>query len=406
MLGTVSREDKVRYDDFALYKIVPESEFHVQFLKDLQHNDKELDFWNSPTRPGEYVSVVAPPERKNDLEHTLKKRSIYSELMLENIQEAFDAQIYSRKKRSTRAEMHFTGFHTLEDITNWFAYLAETYSDVVTLVTAGTSFEGRNITGVRIARNSGRRAFFLEGGQIGADWLSPTVVCYIVDQLVRGEDPEALAASQDFEWHVFPSVNPDGFEFSDNNVRLWTKNRRPTRGNNIGVDLTRNWNSQWGVNGASHNPADANFIGIGPFSEPETRALSNYIDTIGHNLAGVLSFRGFGQRLLIPFAHSTQPIYNHDDMIIVGRRAMGSLSMKYNTNYQVGTSAAVHDGATGVLADWAKYRFRPPVAFTYHLRDNIGWGFLLPVAQVLPSCEETFDSVMAIIREARFINAL
>lgn len=66
----------------------------------------------------------------------------------------------------------------------------------------------------------------------------------------------------------------------------------------------------------------------------------------------------------------------------------------------------ITDGATGVLADWAKYRFRPPVAFTYHLRDNIGWGFILPVAQVLPSCEETYDSVMAIIREAKFINAL
>lgn len=79
--------EKVRYDDFALYKIVPENEFHVQFLKDLQHNDQELDFWNSPTRPGEYVSVVAPPEKKNDLHHSLKERSIYSELILENIQE-------------------------------------------------------------------------------------------------------------------------------------------------------------------------------------------------------------------------------------------------------------------------------------------------------------------------------
>ncbi|XP_047994475.1 zinc carboxypeptidase A 1-like isoform X2 [Leguminivora glycinivorella] len=160
---------------------------------------------------------------------------------------AIDAQVNSRKKRSPRVirepVMHFEGYHTLENINNWFQHLAEQHSNIVTLVTAGTSHEGRNITGIKIARNSNRPAFFLEAGQIGADWLSPTVVCYIVDQLVRGDNPDALAASRDFEWHIFPSVNPDGFEFSDNNVRLWTKNRRPQRGNQIGVDLTRNWNN-------------------------------------------------------------------------------------------------------------------------------------------------------------------
>lgn len=78
---------KLRYDDHALYKIIPQNEDHIQFLKDLERNDKYLDFWNSPARVGEYVSVVAPPNKKADLEHTLKKRSIQNEVMLDNIQE-------------------------------------------------------------------------------------------------------------------------------------------------------------------------------------------------------------------------------------------------------------------------------------------------------------------------------
>ncbi|CAG4957138.1 unnamed protein product [Colias eurytheme] len=397
---------KVRYDNYSLYKIIPETDDHVDFLKDLHEESDGLDFWIPPSNVGEYVSLVASPERKHELEHSLKRRDINYNVMLQNIQEALDSQVLGRKRRDTRHEMFWTNYQTLEDIYDWFYHLAETHSDIVSIIQAGKSHEGRNITGVKISRSSGKRAIFIEGGQVAADWLSPTVITYLVDQLVRGDDEEAKAATEDFEWHIFPMINPDGHEYTNDAIRLWMKNRRPISGAAVGVDLTRNWNSQWGVSGGSFRATDSNFIGLGPFSEPETRAISRYVESIGHNLAGLLSFRSFGQRLIIPFAHTADPMYNHDAMLTIGRRAMGSLAQKYDTQYRVGTSKQVFDGATGVLADWAKFRFNPPVVATYALRDTGAWGYTLPVDQVLPSCEETFDSVMAIIREAKFINVL
>lgn len=79
--------EKVRYDNYALYKLHPESEEHVTFLKDLANSDEALDFWKPAGNVGEFVSVVTPPEKRGDFEHGMEKRSIYSELMLENIQE-------------------------------------------------------------------------------------------------------------------------------------------------------------------------------------------------------------------------------------------------------------------------------------------------------------------------------
>lgn len=73
---------------------------------------------------------------------------------------------------------------------------------------------------MRISRRSGRKAFFIDGGQVGADWLSPTVVTYLINQLVTGDDPEARSASEDFEWHIFPIVNPDGHQFSQDSVSM------------------------------------------------------------------------------------------------------------------------------------------------------------------------------------------
>ncbi|XP_063831079.1 zinc carboxypeptidase-like [Ostrinia nubilalis] len=399
--------EKVRYDNYALYKVEPKNEDQVKFLKELEKNE-DLDFWKSVNQAGDYASIAAPPEMRKKFEHSLKKRSIYSEMVLDNIQEAFDAQLYSRKRRSAEPELFWTNYQTIDDIYEWFEHLAQTQSNIVSLITVGRSFEGRNITGIKISRGNSDRNFVIEGGQIGADWLSPTVITYIVDQLVRGEDPEALQASQDFTWHIFPIVNPDGHQFSQDSVRLWTKNRTPTLLSNaaIGVDLSRNWNSHWGVQGGSFTPSANNYVGLGPFSEVETRQMARYLDSIGGSTTGFLSLRSFGQRLLIPFAHSATPLYNFNEMVTIGRRAMGSLAVKYGTQYLVGTSLQFSDGSTGTSADWIKFRFNPPIVATYLLRDQGGWGYTLPVAQVLPSCEETYDSVMAILREARFINVI
>nr|XP_032521326.1 zinc carboxypeptidase A 1-like [Danaus plexippus plexippus] len=315
----------------------------------------------------------------------------------------FDSQVLSRRKRSTR-DLSWTRYQDIDDIYEWFEQLANNYS-FVSLIYAGQSFEGRNITGVRINRGS-QRAIFVEGGQIGADWLSPVVTTYLVNQLVRGVDSEARDASSDFDWHIFPILNPDGHKYTQDKDRLWIKNRRINRNGTIGVDLSRNWNSLWGVSGGSFNDSHSNYVGLGPFSEKESRAISYYIDSIAPRLKFVLSMRSFGQRLLLPFAHSTEPLYNYNDTIIVGRRAMGSMAVKYNTQYIVGTSKEVHDGSTGSLADWVKHRYSVPFVATYLLRDNGTSGYALPVSQVLPSCEETYDSIMAILREAKFIRLI
>lgn len=79
--------EKVRYDNYALYKVYPENKEHLKFLNDLYTSDGELDFWKPPSSVGEFVSLVSPPERRVELEHSLKKRSIHSDLMLKNIQQ-------------------------------------------------------------------------------------------------------------------------------------------------------------------------------------------------------------------------------------------------------------------------------------------------------------------------------
>ncbi|GBP92800.1 Zinc carboxypeptidase A 1 [Eumeta japonica] len=404
-IATVAAE-LYRYDNYTLYRIVPRDENELTVLRDIHRSSHAYEFWKEPSRVDEFTSLVSPSELRSDLEDVFMRNDIDYEISIANIQNVIDEQMESRTKRNADRNFRWDNYQTLEQIYDWFDTLAQEHSSLVSVIVAGQSHEGRDIKGIKISRGGGRKAFVLEGGMAGADWISPVVLTYAADQLIRGDDDEARQAVNDYDWYIFPVTNPDGYEYSHNVVRGWVKNRRQVSNTAVGVDLTKNWNSHWGISGGSFNPAFVNFVGIGPFSEPETRSFSAYIDSISSDLVGYLSFRSFGQRLLIPFAHTADHMYNYQEMVTIGRRAMGSLSVRFGTQYLVGTSSAVHDGATGAAADWVKHRYNLPVVATFQLRDTGTWGYFLPVAQVRPSCEETFDALMAIIREAKFINVL
>ena len=81
---------------------------------------------------------------------------------------------------------------------------------------------------------------------------------------------------------VFPDVNPDGRQYSQNTYAMWRKNRAPA-GNAIGIDVNRNYDFLWDFNTsfapaaqntgtlASTSPSSDLFHGTTPFSEAETK---------------------------------------------------------------------------------------------------------------------------------------
>jgi hypothetical protein len=97
-------------------------------------------------------------------------------------------------------------------------------------------------------------------------------------------DPGIKNLVDNHELYFIPILNPDGYQFNiDNNPNgggLQRKNRRVTSGcggDNDGVDLNRNSGYFWNNGGASSNPCAQDFRGTGPFSEPESRILSDFV---------------------------------------------------------------------------------------------------------------------------------
>lgn len=51
--------------------------------------------------------------------------------------------------------------------------------------------------------------------------------------------------------------------------------------------------------------------------------------------------------------------------------------------------------------DWVKGTYGKPITYTYELRDQGQYGFLLPPNQIIPTGEETMDSLVAMFKEAK-----
>lgn len=135
---------------------------------------------------------------------------------IEDVQALIDAEqpTYSRLKTG----FDWTSYHTLEEIYAWLDSLAETYPDKVEVVVAGTTYEGREIKGVKVSFREGNPGVFLESNIHAREWVTSATTTYILNQLLTSTDPDVREMADRHDWYVFPVFNPDGFVFTHNKV--------------------------------------------------------------------------------------------------------------------------------------------------------------------------------------------
>ena len=70
---------------------------------------------------------------------------------------------------------------------------------------------------------------------------------------------------QSIDWYFAPLLNPDGYEFSHTDDRMWRKNRSPPPSGSrcYGTDLNRNWDViGFGAGATSSNPCAETYKAI------------------------------------------------------------------------------------------------------------------------------------------------
>ncbi|KAE8737344.1 hypothetical protein FOCC_FOCC017193 [Frankliniella occidentalis] len=207
-----------RYDGHVVLRVVPRTSADLDALDKILVHDSEVDVWRPASRAGEEVHICVPPWRLDGVVGDLESHGLQQSVMIRNVQGHIDNQTQSDVGRDRHGEFGFDNFYRIDTIYSWMYKLAKRSGGVASVVKGGLTSEGRHILGVRVAHAPDLPVVILEGGVHGREWASTAAAAFVLDQLVAGEDPEVRRLARSYEWHVFPSVNPDGYEYSHTTV--------------------------------------------------------------------------------------------------------------------------------------------------------------------------------------------
>jgi hypothetical protein len=280
-----------------------------------------------------------------------------------------------------------TTYRTYDDVQNELKALVDQNAGLVRKVVFGTSYQGREISGVEIARNvsadDGRPVFFLMALHHAREWPSMEAAIEFAHLLVQQQGDARIADLLTRERIVIlPIVNPDGFISSrgafdpgdaltgqDPNVTLaesiappgglFAYRRKNCDGELTpalpcelawGVDPNRNYGYGWGGPGSSSDVTSQSYHGRAPRSEPEVQAVWNYVRR--HEVTTLLTLHNVAALVLRPpGASSAGPAPDEARMRAIGDKMGAAAGYTSQYGYQLydttGTTEDDSYAATG-----------------------------------------------------------
>jgi carboxypeptidase T len=271
-----------------------------------------------------------------------------------------------------------SGYHNYAETVADLQAFAAAHPALVHLFSLGTSYEGRNLIGVRISDdatdNLSEPGVFFVGQHHAREHLSVEIVLAIMHRLV--ERPMLGNLVNTRQIYIVPSLNPDGGEYdiAGGSYHYWRKNRQPYQGV-YGTDQNRNYSYRWGCcGGSSGDPSSETFRGPSALSTPEDQRMRDFM--IAHpNVTTGISFHSYGGLVLYPYGYTYQDIpadmtaVDHSTFVAMGTR------MAATTGYYAEQSSDLYI-TDGDWNDWlygALHRY--PI--TIELGDD-GYGFYPP----------------------------
>lgn len=265
-------------------------------------------------------------------------------------------------------------YHNYQETTDLLKELNYKNSKETSLFSIGKSYEGRDIWCLRI--NPDEKDFTLSkkpgtlivGNHHAREHLTnEMVLLFAVYLLENKNDPQIKKYIDRLDIYVIPMLNPDGVEYdiARGSYRWWRKNTNKLGGNSVvGVDLNRNYDFEWCKAGASSYQSADTYCGKSAFSEPETKALADFMAK-NKNIKTAISYHSYGSLVLYPWGGRDEVVPDEKDRNAFIKHAkemakiLGYTSQQSNELYI----------ATGDMADWAYDKLKV-LAWTIELEGN------------------------------------
>jgi len=160
----------------------------------------------------------------------------------------------------------------------------ERYPQIIKTKIIGQTCEDRDIVVATLSLNVNdahtKPALLFTGTIHAREWIGHELSLKFIEYILDNYDtnPKIKEYLKRSTLYMVPCLNPDGFEYSRKHFSFWRKNRRLNKDGSYGVDLNRNFSIGW-KKSSSVSMSSNIYGGTEPFSEPETRAIKEFVDS-------------------------------------------------------------------------------------------------------------------------------
>ncbi|KAH9899037.1 hypothetical protein F4778DRAFT_182393 [Xylariomycetidae sp. FL2044] len=390
------RRGRALYNGYKVFRVSPSMD-NVAFEAEID-NLAAIDLTHShgPSET-DHFDIAVPPE-SFDAFHALNFTSaVLSEDLGADIAEEGELAEYPGIDLSAMAlpsATWFNAYHAYADHLTFLRDVQASFSSNSEIISAGTSFEGRTIQGIHLWGSGGKGskpAIVFHGNVHAREWVTSMVVEYLTYQLVLTyrTDSAITTVLNNYDFYIFPIVNPDGFSYTQTSTRLWRKNRQTRSGTTaVGTDINRNWPYEWSGSGSSSSPGSETYRGAAAGDTPENTGIRRYIDTLaaGRGIKLYIDWHSYGQYILTPYGYScSAQASNQNAQNTLAARTGSAIAALYGTRFTTGGTCSVLYATNGGSNDYLTDVSDAEYGWAIELRDTGRNGFVLPADQILPS---------------------
>lgn len=186
-----------------------------------------------------------------------------------------------------------------ENMISDISKLQTMYPELIKTSSIGKSVEGRDLLLVEFGR--GPNKIFVCGTHHAREYICTTYLMYAIDRYAYAYRTESMwgkynpkSILDNVTFYIVPMVNPDGVNLVQNGVYTTKEpdkiqqlkiyegsmyGYKAWKANMNGVDLNWNYDKDWSETKNKNPRGSSGFTGDRPGTEPETLAISNYVDS-------------------------------------------------------------------------------------------------------------------------------
>jgi hypothetical protein len=290
--------------------------------------------------------------------------------------------------------------------------IAATYPHVAQLKTIGRSIQKRPLLVMRLTNemiHDDKPQVLFVATHHAREWVATEMAMRLIKYLTAnyGIDARVTDLLDTVEVWIMPVGNPDGYQYTFTNERLWRKNLRDNDGDREitladGVDPNRNFDSHWGYDdeGSSPVPTDQTYRGTAPNSEPEVQALVDFVQD--NDFKFILSYHTYLDLILYPWSWQWGTT-SLDDPIFVAQAGTDANPAIYDSiadkGYNPGVAADLYI-TNGDFVDWAYYEMGIPAQLV-ELTDGYDFRFPDDESMVQTVFEDNLEFALSYAESAR-----